>query len=408
MVLPNKETTPQSPVRMGSQELDQIFQARQNLDDVTELARYATLYKNLGWSPVAWDADTGVRLHVDFQQPQAVWLNLLMDLALKKTRVSLGIRLEPDSRLLVLLVEPAFGKEFLDALGDWRSACSAQAANSWESHFLALPQTWRFSDDPPGADEDAPLSVIGPGGVAPVPPATTPDSLDPWRWVQPPWEQPPRHPAPGLLLLLEETGYISRRSPAAGLPAWEELYPVVCGSHDLQQAVLTPVATRELYYRTIIYEALQAGFRDPRMILGLLWHAPHGETWHGPEAQQRLSQWALEIKRLLAAEGLQVENGFTPAAPPPQPVSAGPPPAPENSWNELQYLAHLASELERQVEELERQQATPEVAPGPATPQKEKGGSPGLSVREQRGELEELRASLEAILSRYQDLLDSK
>jgi len=410
MVLPDKETSPQPFVKMGSQELDHIFQARQNLDDVTELAHYADLYKNLGWSPVALDAYSPTPLNIDFQQPQAIWLNLLMDLALKKTGVSLGIRLEPDSRLLVMLVKPSFAQKFLDDLGDWRSACSARAGSSWEAHFLILPQTWSFSPEHAGA-AGAPLSVIGPGGIAPVPPATELSSRDPWRWEQPPWEQPPWEPSPGLLLLLQETGYIYRRSAAAaeGWPAWEELYPAVCRSQALLQAVFTPVASREQYYRAIIYEALRAGFRDPRTLLGLIWHAPHGETWQSPEARERLSHWAREIQQLLTTQLLNGDN-FPYAAAAPASEKALQSSAVDTHWNELRYLAQLAAELEHQVEELERQQLSSEVAPGRASPplQAVPGSSPSRSAEEQQGEIEELRATLEEVLSKYQELLNSK
>ena len=95
MGLPKNDTSRQPRLKMGPEELDHIIQGRKNLDDVTELAQYATLYKSIGWSPVALDALTGTSLKVDFDQPQATWLNLLLDLALKKGGVSLGIRLEP-------------------------------------------------------------------------------------------------------------------------------------------------------------------------------------------------------------------------------------------------------------------------------------------------------------------------
>ena len=129
---------------MRSQEVDRIIQGRKNLDDVTALAQYAVQYKNLGWFPVALDAHTGTDLGVDFGETQQTWLNLLMDLALKKTMVSLAIRFEPDSEVFGLMVTPAFGKAFLDSLGDWRSPCIARLGDIWEHHFLVLPQTWCF------------------------------------------------------------------------------------------------------------------------------------------------------------------------------------------------------------------------------------------------------------------------
>jgi len=415
MGLLKKETSCQPRLKMGPEELDHIIQARKNLDDVTELAQYADLYKNIGWSPVALDALTGTDLKVDFGQPQATWLNSLLDLALKKGGVSLAIRLEPDARLVVLKVTPSFGKEFLDGLGDWRSPCMARAGDSWENHFLVLPQTWFLSPEYLDDNENAPLSVIGPGRVVPVPPATDPASRETWRWLHPPWRQPPCHLSRGLLLLLQEAGYISRRSPMPGedLPTWEDLYPVICRSNELLQAVLTPVATRELYYRTILYEALRAGFRDPRMLQGLLWHAPHGLTRHGLEAQQQLSQWAMEIQWLLSAEVLTAESGSSPAASPPgkgpasphgkeRPRNATTPPPPENLRDELNLLATLASELEQQVDELEGQQlsAAIELGRSSALSQPEKSASPSLAAQQNREELEELRCALEAFLAK--------
>jgi hypothetical protein len=400
---------------MGPEELHHIIQARKNLDDVTELAQYADLYKNIGWSPVALDDLTGTDLKVDFGQPQATWLNLLLDLCLKKGGVSLAIRLKPEARLVVLKVTPAFGKEFLDGLGDWRSPCMARAGDSWENHFLVLPQTWRLSPEYLDDNEDAPLSVIGPGRVVPVPPAKNPASRQAWRWLHPPWRQPPRHPSRGLLLLLKEAGYISRRSPMPGedLPTWEDLYPVICRSNELLQTVLTPVAATDLYYRSILYEALRAGFRDPRMLQGLLWHAPHGETRLGLEAQQQLSQWAREIQWLLSAEVLSAESGSSHAASPPgagpaaprgpeRPRCATAPPSPENVRDELSLLATLASELEQQVHELEEQQLSAAIEPGGSSfpSQHEKSASPSLAAQQNREELEELRCALEAILAK--------
>src|SRR5665647_2693727 len=101
---PNNKTSRQPSLKMGPEELEHIIQSRKNLDDVTELAQYADLYKSIGWSPVALDALTGSDLKVNFDQPQATWLNLLLDLALKKGGVSLAIRLEPKARLVALKV----------------------------------------------------------------------------------------------------------------------------------------------------------------------------------------------------------------------------------------------------------------------------------------------------------------
>jgi len=421
MGLPDKVTSFQPRIKMGSQEMDYIINSCKNLKDVTALAQYAILYKNLGWSPVALDAHTGTCLKVDFDQPHPTWLNLLMDLALKKTSVSLAIRLEPNSRLFVLMVNPAFGKEFLDSLGDWRSPCIARAGDIWENHFLVLPQTWCFSPGHDNDDEDAPLSVVGPGRLVAVPPSVDPSSQEDWYWLQPHWGQPPGLPTPGLLLLLEEGGYISRKSPISDgdLPTWEDIYPFICHSTKLLQALLASVATSELYYRTILDEALRAGFRDPIMLQGLLWHAPQGEMRHDPEGLHKLSHWAAEMQRLLSAEALNVER-WSPggesclASPPPAASTPGTetptpsprerpatPSSPEDLGNELNFLATLASQLEQQVDELERQHLSSTAEPGGSV-------SPSLTPLKNGGDLEELRRTLEKFLSKNPDLLDSK
>jgi hypothetical protein len=421
MDLPDQEIPFQPSVKMGSQELNHIIQARKGLSDVTALAKYAVIYKKLGWSPVALDAHTGNCLQVNFDHPHPAWLNLLMDLSLKKTRVSLAIRLEPESRLFVLMVNPAFGKEFLDSLGDWRSPCVARAGDTWENHFLVLPQPWCFSPGQDHGDNDAPLSVLGPGRVVPVPPSGDPSSQDAWGWLQHPWEHPPDHPAPGLLLLLEEGGYISRKRPLSerDLPTWEEIYPSICHSSQLMQALLASVAASEVYYRAILDEALQAGFRDPRMLQGLLWHAPLGQMRHDPEGLHQLSHWAAEIQKLLPAGALHAESCSSAGEPflvgPSQPAStpgteihtAGPgertdtPSSPADLGNELNLLATLASQLEQQAEELERQQVALAAEPGGIV-------SPSLTHQENGEDLDELRRALEKFLSANPDLLDLK
>ncbi len=219
MVLPTKPPNRQTSAKVSSLELHRIIEARKNLDGVTTLAQYAAQYKSLGWSPVVLDAHTGTDRKLDFSQPQSTWLNLLMDLALKKTRICLAVRLEPDSPLFVLKVNPVFGKAFLDDLGDWRSPCVARAGDIWEHHFLLLPPDRCLSPGNLDHDKDAPLSVIGSGGVVVVPPSLDQTCHETWHWLQPPWEQPPRHPAPRLLLLLEEAGYIFSNIPKVAEPA---------------------------------------------------------------------------------------------------------------------------------------------------------------------------------------------
>jgi hypothetical protein len=284
-----------------------------------------------------------------------------------------------------------------------------------------LPPTWCFSPGHDNDDDDAPLSVVGPGRVVAVPPSGDPSSQEAWGWLKHPWEQPPGYPTPGLLLLLEEGGYISRQSPLSerDLPTWEEIYPSICHSSQLMQALLASVAASEVYYRAILDEALQAGFRDPRMLQGLLWHAPHGEMRHDPEGLQKLSLWAAEIQQLLSAGASKTEGWFPAgetslagsphAALTPNTETHTPylwerpttPSAPEALRDELNFLATLASQLEQQVDGLERQHLSSISEPGGS-------GAPSLTPQKNGVDLEELRRALENFLSRNPDLLDSK
>jgi hypothetical protein len=397
MGLLDKKTSPQPSIRMSSQEADRIIQGRKKMDDISTLAQSAVQYKNfLGWFPVALDAHTGTDLGVDFDQTLQTCLHRLVGLALKQTTISLAIRFVPNSYLFGLMVNQAFGKAFLDSLGDWRSPCIARLGDIWEHHLLVLPQNWCLSPGHLNDDKNAPLSIMGPGRVVLVPPSVDPASQETWRWLRPPCQAPPGYPAPGLLHLLEECGFISRKSPTveADLFTWDDIFPLICHSNELLQALVTPATTRDLYYRNILYEALRAGFQDPKMLKGLLWHAPHGEVRQDPEGRQKISQWVAEVLPLLKE----------------RPGSAAPPPPPENPWNELNSLATLAIELERQVDELERQQLSPAVDPnGSSSPcHHEKMVSPSLTPQQNGGKLEELRRAAVEFLLKNQELADSK
>ena len=273
----------------------------------------------------------------------------------------------------------------------------------------------------PTTNDAPPLSVVEPGRVVVVPPSEDPFSQEAWSWVQHPWEQPPGQPTPGLLLLLEEGGYISRKSPLSerDLPTWEDIFPVISHSSKLLQALLASVGNSEFYYRTILYEALQGGFRDPILLQGLLWHAPHGEMRHDPEGLHKLSHWAAEIQKLLSAGVLNAESwspggesclvSLSPATSMPGkeiPTHSlrerpAPPSSPEDLGNELNFLATLASRLEQQVDELERRHLGSTAEPGGPV-------SPSLTLQENGGDLEELRRVLEKFLSKNPDLLDSE
>ena len=194
------------------------------------------------------------------------------------------------------------------------------------------------------------------------------------------------------------------------LPTWDDIFPSICDSSQLLQALLASVANSEFYYRSILNEALKAGFRDPRMLQGLLWHAPHGEMRQDPEGLHKLAHWAAEIQKLLSAGALHAES-FSPG-PPYAAATPGAetrqrglrgrpasPSSPEHLRNELDFLATLASRLEQQVDEQERQQRF-------SMAELVDCGAPSLTPQQNGEDLEELRRALEKFLSKNPDLLD--
>jgi hypothetical protein len=376
-------------IKMDSKELERIIQARKNLDDVKALAVYAARYQDLGWSPVALEAQKGIDLEVDFRQPQANWLWLLMDYALQEVNVGLAIHLEPRSRLFVLRVKPALGKS-LDRLGDWRSPCIARLGDVWEHHFLLLPPAWSFPPEQVVSDKDAPLSVLGPGNLVPVPPSSVAPGQMAWEWLALPWEQPPGQPSPELLILLEDCGFIFRKSMTAveDLPSWKEIYPRISHAEKLLQALLAPEEESRLYYRKILYEAIQAGFKDLELLLGLLWHAPHSEIRFDPEGREQLALWADSLQELLAetsgeADSVEMVESEAESS------------FPEDVIEELQVLAAQTLDLEQQLEQLEDMGASREMGP-------EEGSGP----RDRQKDFDDLRRSVEDFLAGVKKMKD--
>ena len=373
-------------IKVEAKELDRIIQARKNLDDVKALAMYAAQYRNLGWVPVVLEMPHLTDLRVDFHQPGAKCLWSLMDLALQDLTVGLAIRLDPATPLFVLRVQAALGRT-LDRLGNWRSPCLARLGEAWEHHFLVLPETWTLAGEPIIGDADAPLSICGPGQTVMVPPSTDPAGQEVWHWLAPPWEQPPPEPSPELLILLEDCGFIKRKSliSVEDLPTWKEIYPQIRHEEGLLQALLAPEEDSAAYYRKILQEALQAGFQDLSLLLGLLWHAPHSDLREDPEGRELLSQWAERLEELLAREtagaaGDASEYDEEMTMPLPQ----------EDLMGQLDILAAQTRDLEQQLEEMEDLQAAGE--PG-------NEGGPLSEAEDSLGELEDLRQAVEDFLA---------
>ena len=389
-------------IKVEAKELDRIIQSRKNLDDVKALAVYASHYRKMGWSPLAFELLSGADLQVDFAQPQAKCLWSLMDLALQETRIGLAIRLDAEGPLFVLRIKPALGRS-LDRLGNWRSNCLARLGDVWEHHFLMLPQTWCLSPEHIIGDKEAPLSVMGPGQLVAVPPTMDPSSKETWHWLASPWEEPPWEPSPELLILLEDCGFISKKGLAAveALPTWKEIYPHISHSERLLQALLAPEDSSELYCGKILQEAVGAGVRDLELLLGLIWHAPHSEMRFVPEGREQLAQWAEHLQGIMAAEAKGAPEELE---------SEAAESSPEELMQELQVLADQTLELEQQLGKLEDLRSSPEPGSegGPQSLGAEPSPPPAPELLEDLEEFEELRQAVEDFLAGIKNLSEEK
>jgi len=382
-------------VKLDSEEVERIIQTRKNLDDAKALAIYGARYANLGWPTMALEAPTGRDLYLDFSQPQT--LRMLMDLALQRIRLQLAVRLDPS--LFVLRVKPSIVQSLLDRLEGWRSSCIARLGDLWEHHFWLLPREWDLGAGSTEAQGEAPLTVLGPGAVVMVPPTLDREAQESWTWLSPPWEQPIGPPPPELLIILEECGFLSRKTIVApeDLPSWNTIFPAISHVEKLLYALLAPEEDRDRYYRRILQEACRAGFRERQFLLGLLWHAPHGEARSAVGARQFLGRWQEEIDKLLAAAG----RSFPAAAPGTDGSGRraldSPSSLPAALRQELQAWEAQAAALEEQLRRLEGLGEEPGLS---------RRSAPGAfgSDKPYPGELEELHRAVEEFLKAVEDL----
>jgi hypothetical protein len=64
------------------------------------------------------------------------------------------------------------------------------------------------------------------------------------------------------------------------VPTWAEIYPSITRYPLVLQALLAPAPQPDDYYGALVAAARQAGLDDPQVIMGLLWHAPLGDSSH--------------------------------------------------------------------------------------------------------------------------------
>lgn len=302
-------------VRIGEEEIGQILNRKENLDHHDQLWDCMTRYRSLGWDLAVVTAQGGADLGLDLDQPKESWWKQLADLGLEGIQLNLGIRTGRASHLLVLEVNKGEGNLSLDLLGDWRSQCVAELHNCREQHYYALPAA---GPAPPSFFLAKEVLIYGDGGLVLAPPSFEPESNEPWRWLQPPWESPPQPPKPAVWRFLRE-----QQAPGSadiqGMPSWDEIFRVVAAYEPVLKTLLMPPSDMDKYYRDIIQAARTAGLTDPQMLRGLLWHAPQGDARHNPE------RWRILQNQLHDAAP---EPG-TPASLPPQwPVGGASPGVP--------------------------------------------------------------------------------
>jgi hypothetical protein len=273
------------------EEVCQILHLKKNLDFSDTLITYATRYLHLGWELVAVNGRGEDTLGLDFTAPERVWQPRLTELGLDGVQVNLGVRTGVASNLLVLEVHRGESLFPFSQRGDWSSACVALLGDDREQHYYLLPRNWQ----PPASFflNSFQIMVMGEQGLVLAPPSVEPQLQDSRRWLKPPWEAPPSRISPVLCKFLQKhapTGPPARQPDPASLPAWRDLYPLVARHPGVLQCLLAPAADVEEYYLTLLKAAREAGLEDPRLLSGLLWHAPLGDAQQSPQRWQSLQE----------------------------------------------------------------------------------------------------------------------
>jgi hypothetical protein len=281
-----KHQVPARHVKAGvrEEEVCQIYNLKKNLDYSDILIKYANKYLKLGWDLVAVNAQGETALDLDFRQPEEMWSPKLTSMGLEGLQINLGVRTGMPSRLLVLEVHRDESLAPFNQRGDWGSGCVAEVGTEREQHYYVVPRGWQ---PPPSYFlESFQIMVFGEEGMVLAPPSLEPQAQATMRWLRPPWENPPTRPSPALCKFLKESSpsLLEEVSPSSPqVPTWAEIYPSITRYPQVLQALLAPAPRPEDYYQTLVDEAREAGLDDPQMILGLLWHAPLGDSSHLPQ-----------------------------------------------------------------------------------------------------------------------------
>ena len=274
-------------VRVGQEEIGRIFNLKENLALKDLLVSYVPRYQQLGWVLVGMKSAESSPLELDLGQPAELWAPQLSEMGADQGQINIGIRTGKASNLLVLEVNKGEGALSLDQWGEWRSDCVAEMGGCREQHYYALPLE---AQAPPSFFLAPQVLIYGEGGLLLVPPSLEPQAREPWRWLKPPWESPPLPPKPAVWQFLKE--YIPAALVKPEVQSWDEIYRMIAPHGDMLKALLMPPTSQDAYYQGIINTALELGLKDPGLLFGLLWHAPHGEARQNPEKRDYLQALA--------------------------------------------------------------------------------------------------------------------
>jgi hypothetical protein len=270
-----------SRLKIFQEERQRIYNLKSCLDHRELLASYAEQYQELGWDLVALQTQDGTDLQVDFGDRPETWINRWWARGVTEPKINLGVLTGSSSRLMVLEVAKGPGASLLDQYGEWRAGCRAALGTDRELHFYA----WHPSPTLESLSSWTSPAVrwFGEGQVAPAPPSLDPETMEIWRWVCPPWENPPQYPSQSLMQYFQQ--HLNREAPTHFVLnlSWQEIYCLVSPNQPLLQALSTPSGSMEDYYQGILQAARQAGIEAPELLITLLWQAPRGDARRYPE-----------------------------------------------------------------------------------------------------------------------------
>jgi len=291
--------------KIQEEEFCRILDLRKNLQLSDVLIQYMSHYLSLGWHLAAVNSQNRVNQALDFQEPKETRSKKLIELSLDGVELNVGVRTGSASRLLVIEVHKQ-GRVFPFRRGDWSSECVAEVGAQLEQHYYEVPEGWQLP--PSFMLEPFEVKVFGEGNLVLAPPSLEPRTQANWRWLKPPWDSAPSQPPPVLRKIIESTapGPDSCLS-APVIPSWEKIYPAIATHSTVLQALMNPAPSPESYYQHLLTAARAIGLKEPHLLLGLLWHAPLGDSRERPQGwkylQQLLNQGVLAGR--LQGEGFQ-------------------------------------------------------------------------------------------------------